>query len=257
MSRTRYRLKEASYAKYTAGGAVAGGLAGLGASASRGQGAKKRKRSALVGAALGGAAGAGAYRLRKAPSMEAFLKKEKSILARDVAAKRAIGKRAIDKFDQPGQAVLRSGKYQAMHKELENVRIKASLPGTPNAEAVRLQDKATRLQDKLDDMFLKAYAKPGSKSLAAGSAGLGGAVAYGASSKEASDADQVSQQILEGAYGEQAQKALMGVREAQQEVLGSQISKEASDPWNTDTSPLFENPEESRKQRLNTLLRRY
>ena len=74
---------------------------------------------------------------------------------------------------------------------------------------------------------------------------------------EETSSAQVSQQILEGAYGAHAQKALMGIKEAQAEALSLSNTKIASDPWDTHESALYDNPEESRQQRLNTLLRRY
>lgn len=77
--------------------------------------------------------------------------------------------------------------------------------------------------------------------------------------KLASDAQMLEmlQMISEGHLGPQAQQAYHAIKEAQVEAEYAEWNKVASDPWNSYASPLFENAEESRHHRLNTLLRRY
>jgi len=68
---------------------------------------------------------------------------------------------------------------------------------------------------------------------------------------------ELLQMISDGHLGTQAQQAYHAIKEAQAEAEYAEWNKVASDPWNSYASPLFEDAEESRHHRLNTLLRRY
>lgn len=57
-----------------------------------------------------------------------------------------------------------------------------------------------------------------------------------------------------GGLGPQAEAVVSGVNEALQDA--GYFAKQASDPWNSYASPLYDRPEEARQHRLDTLLRR-
>jgi hypothetical protein len=199
--------KTASYAKYTAGGAIAGGLAGLGASAAKGQGTKKRKKSALVGAALGAAGGAGAYRLRKIPTQEQLLQKLELSYG-DTKA----GRRIVKKLDK-AEETAKFKKLMAEEKRLKGI-LKERLLTRAELDAL------DKLVVDADKMYAKALAKPGARSGFAAAAGLGGAAGYGMHDKNASAAKA----SLLGAAGMGAYGAVSGYN-AHKRKPGQRYSK--------------------------------